>query len=336
VVAASVVDWGAVCDGVHDDSAPIQEAIDASRGSSVTFPEGVCLTRPIQLPDRTHLVGPGTLRLHDFSDGPLLAADRVNQITIVGLTLDGNGEHQTGMFASVVRFRHVSGFQLRGSTVRNGRIHGVWLDDGCRNFTIAENRFVNFAIGSAILLGNTSPEGTVRDGEVARNTILNVRTANGIFTIGSPALGEYGTGNIRIHGNFLAGVADVGIEAGAASQDVTVENNTLYLLAGSTTGIMVRSARRIAVGGNRVFGTRDSKLPQDGIFVWGHPVANPDPTISADVTVRENYVRDCARYGIALHSGRRVQIQANNVEASGKEDLFVNPNGEPYVSDRLN
>ncbi len=310
--------------------------MNAASGDTLTFPSGVCLTGPLFLPERIHLLGPGTLRLRNASDGPLLAARDVNQITIEGLTLDGNGQNQSSMFSSVLRFRHVSGFQLRGSTIRNARIHGVWLDDGCRDFTITGNRFQNFAIGSAILLGNTSPEATVRDGEVSHNTILNVRQANGIFTIGSATLGEYGTGNIRIHSNFLAGIVDVGIEVGAASEDVRVSNNTVYLLASSTTGIMVRSARRIMVDGNRVFGTRNSKQPQDGIFVWGHPQANPDPTIAQDVTITDNFVRDCARYGIALHSGRRVQIQNNRVADSGKVDVFVNPNGEPYVSDRLN
>ncbi|OYW11510.1 MAG: hypothetical protein B7X34_03070, partial [Acidobacteriia bacterium 12-62-4] len=169
------------------------------------------------------------------------------------MTLDANGEKQSGIFSSVVRLRHVVGFRLQSSTIRNARIHGVWLDDGCRDFTIIGNRFQNFTIGSAILLGNTSPEAQVRDGEVSQNTILNVRQANGIFTIGSGVVGEYGTGNIRIRSNFLAGVGDVGIEIGAASEDVNVSNNTLYLLASSTTGIMVRSARRISVEGNRVF-----------------------------------------------------------------------------------
>jgi hypothetical protein len=99
---------------------------------------------------------------------------------------------------------------------------------------------------------------------------------------------------------------------------------------------MVRSARRITVEANRIFGTRSSRQPQDGIFIWGHPLANPDPTIAQDVTIRNNYVRDCARYGIALHSGRRVAIAGNNVAESGRTNLYVNPNGEPYVSDRLN
>jgi parallel beta-helix repeat protein len=336
LVAASVTDWGAVCDGFADDTAALQTAIREVEGEALRFPSGVCVTGPLRLVEGTHLVGPGTIRLHDLSDGPLLTGENLSRVTIEGMTLDANGEKQSGMFSSVVRLRHVAGFRLRSSTIRNARIHGVWLDDGCRDFTITGNRFQNFTIGSAILLGNTSPEAQVRDGEVSQNTILNVRQANGIFTIGSGAVGEYGTGNIRIHHNFLAGVGDVGIEIGAASEDVNVSNNTLYLLGSSTTGIMVRSARRVSVEGNRVFGTRSSKQPQDGIFVWGHPVANPDPTVAEDVTITDNYVRDCARYGIALHSGRRIQIRGNNVGESGQVDLFVNPNGEPYVSDLLN
>ncbi len=336
LATVSLADWGAVCDGFADDTAAIQKAIHASGGERLLFPAGVCVSGPLQLPEETHLLGPGTLRLRDYSDGPLFSAQNVSQITIEGLTLDGNGDKQNGKFSSVLRFRHVSGFRLRSSTIRNARIHGVWLDDGCRDFTITGNRFQNFAIGSAILLGNTSPEATVRDGEVSHNTILNVRQANGIFTIGSGAAGDYGTGNIRIHSNFLAGVVDAGIELGAASEDIHVTNNTLYLLASLTTGIMVRSARRISVENNRVFGTRTSKQPQDGIFIWGHPLANPDPTIAQDITIRDNYVRDCGRYGIALHSGRRVEIIGNNVADSGGVNLFVNPNGEPYVSERLN
>ncbi len=336
LAAVSVVDWGAACDGVADDTEAIQQAIDAGAGATVQFPAGVCVTGPLRLGENTHLLGPGTLRLRAASDGPLLSAQNAGQITIDGMTLDGDGERQTSMFSSVLRFRHVTGIQIRNSTIRNVRVHGVWLDEGCRDFKITGNRLQNFTIGSAILLGNTSPEATVRDGEVSHNTILNVRQANGIFAIGSGVVGKYGTGNIRIHGNFLAGIVDVGIEVGAASEDVSVANNSLYLLASSTTGIMVRSARRITVEANRIFGTRSSRQPQDGIFIWGHPLANPDPTIAEDVTIRNNYVRDCARYGIALYSGRRVAIAGNNVAESGRTNLYVNPNGEPYVSDRLN
>lgn len=336
LATASVLDFGAVCDGLADDTAAIQQAIESNSGRALGFPNGVCLTGPLRLGEKSHLLGPGVLRLRDRSDGPLLSARNASQITIEGMTLDANGERQTGLFSSVLRFRQVTGIQIRNSTIRNARIHGVWLDDGCRDFTITGNRFQNFAIGSAILIGNTSPDGTVRDGEVSHNTILNVRQANGIFTIGSGTLGEYGTGNIRISNNFIAGVVDVGIEVGAASEDVIVVQNTVYLLASSTTGIKVRSAQRIAIENNRVFGTPDSPQPQDGIFVWGHPHANPDPTIAQDVTIRNNYVRDCARYGIALHSGRRVRIELNNVADCRQVNLFINPNGEPYVSERLN
>lgn len=336
LAVVSVGSWGARCDGERDDTVALQRAMDAAAGEAISFPEGVCLTGPLRLPDGTHLAGPGTLRLRDGMDAPLLSADQVRRIRIEEMTLDGNGGNQAGLFASVIRFRQVTEIQIRGSHIRNARIHGVWLDDGCRDFVIRGNRLENFAIGSAILLGNTAPEGQVQDGEVSRNLIFNVGQANGIFTIGSRTVGEYGTRNIRISGNVLSGVTDVAIEVGAASEDVRVDNNTVYLLAGSTTGIMVRSARRITVQRNTIYGTRASRQPQDGIFLWGHPLGNPDPTIAEEVTILDNYVRDCARYGIALHSGRRLLARNNDVGASGQLDLFVNPNGEPYLSDLLN
>ena len=333
--SVSVLSWGARCDGSSDDTLALQRAIDAGAGDAVTFPAGVCSTGPLRLPADTHLAGPGSLRLRDAMEGPLLSAWQVRRIRIEQMTLDGNGDRQSGLFSSVIRFRQVADFQLRGSTIRNARVHGVWLDDGCRDFTISGNRLENFAIGSAILLGNTAPEGQVQDGEVSRNLIFNVGQANGIFTIGSRTVGEYGTRNIRISGNVLSGVTDVAIEVGAASEDVRVDNNTVYLLADSTTGIMVRSARRVIVQRNTVFGTQTSGQPQDGIFVWGYPHANPDPTIAEDVTILDNYVRDCSRYGIALHSGRRLLARNNDIGASGQRDLFINPNGEPYLSSLL-
>lgn len=125
LATVSVTDWGAVCDGFTDDTASVQEAINGSVGQRLTFPAGVCATGPLLLPEKTHLLGPCTLRLRDASDGPLLAAQNVEQITIEGMTLDANGSNQSGQFSCVLRFRHVTGFRLGGSTIRNARIYGV-------------------------------------------------------------------------------------------------------------------------------------------------------------------------------------------------------------------
>ncbi len=142
--SCDVRDYGATGDGVTDDRAAVQAALDACAGATIRVPPGVysigqaagafwCLT-----------VHPGTtIRGADRSVsilrmaagvGPsvqLLQVEAAPDVTITGLTLDGDREHQTvnpqrhGIFAKASPRLTVSHATARGFTG-----DGVYIYDG--------------------------------------------------------------------------------------------------------------------------------------------------------------------------------------------------------------
>jgi hypothetical protein len=104
----NVRDFGAVGDGVADDTGHLQQALDAARstGGIVFFPPGVYLTRRLTLYSRTHLRGSGgdatVLRLARGANTAVLESYRFGQesaarstggismFSIRDLALDGN------------------------------------------------------------------------------------------------------------------------------------------------------------------------------------------------------------------------------------------------------
>lgn len=67
---ANVLDFGAVGDGVTDDTAAIQAALD-SGAKEVFFPLGAYKTGPLTLPDYAHLVGATMPQGVANGDGPV-------------------------------------------------------------------------------------------------------------------------------------------------------------------------------------------------------------------------------------------------------------------------
>lgn len=136
----SVKTYGAVGDGVTDDSAAIQDAIDyvATSGNGViTFPQGTYLigTKLTVTTNNIVLNGPGaTLKLKDSTNTGLLRIGPVNGATtqqtgnqIIGLTLDGNKANQsnssTGTLSGVVACLET--YNLANPIIRDVTITGA-------------------------------------------------------------------------------------------------------------------------------------------------------------------------------------------------------------------
>lgn len=104
----NVRDFGAVGDGLADDTGHLQRALDAARstGGIVFFPPGVYLTRRLTLHSRTHLRGSGgdatVLKLARGANTPILESYRfaeesaarsnggISTFSVRDLALDGN------------------------------------------------------------------------------------------------------------------------------------------------------------------------------------------------------------------------------------------------------
>ncbi len=155
--------FGAVCDGLADDTAAIQAALYSGE-REIRIPDGSCrITKTLLIPSHTHIAASKNARLFLCGDVPkkrgdflLSNADTVNgneDIAINGGIWDGNnqGKHNTknpDLFAAdaysgtVLNFINVKGLSLSDMTVQNSVTYYVrmaYLD----GFTIRNIDFIS-------------------------------------------------------------------------------------------------------------------------------------------------------------------------------------------------
>jgi hypothetical protein len=152
---ANIKDFGALGDGVSDDTVPITNAISAAHahgGGNVVFPPGTYITGTQLLYSKVHLIGAGIettiLLLKSGANGDLLQGSvngygatfvNVNASNASGstggiynwsvrdMTLDGNKSNQSGGPSYGMRF-YGFGFLLLNLRVRSGYSGGVLAD----------------------------------------------------------------------------------------------------------------------------------------------------------------------------------------------------------------
>lgn len=166
-VTIDITKRGAKGDGVTDNTAMIQKAVDEcskNGGGTVLIPSGTYLIRPIELKSNVNLhldfgaLVVGSTRLADYDtafpvpgggmnqSSGLLFARRQNNISITGLgTIDGRGEHANFQFGNdadggpkrpkIVYFVECKGIVVTDLTLRNA---AYWVQhyEKCEDVTI--------------------------------------------------------------------------------------------------------------------------------------------------------------------------------------------------------
>jgi len=156
----SIKDYGAVGDGVTDDTAAIQAAIDAIEaggGGTLTIPEGIYIAAGLQIKHKVYLQGAGeaatTLKLKNSANTYLIADTRyVSNVLyssgpygIYNLTLDGNKANNTAGSCFICQ-SYASTF--RDVTFQNASDYGAIVTTVTANGsnilnTVPDNRFEN-------------------------------------------------------------------------------------------------------------------------------------------------------------------------------------------------
>ena len=166
--AVDVRQFGAVGDGVQDDTTAIQQAINfLPAGSRVYFPAGTYLCRPLAM--RSHL----TLDLH--KDAVILGCpDRAQYPILPGTVSDLNGnEWMTGafegitrpMYQSLIHAEYCEDIHITGRGVIDGNAqNGDWWTE-YRNFPTARPRLMFFCNCKDVVIhgvtGKNSPSWTI-------------------------------------------------------------------------------------------------------------------------------------------------------------------------------
>lgn len=154
--------FGAVGDGVTDDTAAIQAAIDAcaaAGGGIVYFPVGTYLTGKLLLATGVRLTGPGrraTLKLKNNTNDHLIAATTVSDCGVFGLLLDGNRVNQTA--GHCIRPEGVTGFTVQDCEIKNAYRYGIGAQAGTNKRMRYADLYIHDVGGDGIDLKNVNDD----------------------------------------------------------------------------------------------------------------------------------------------------------------------------------
>ena len=243
--AADVKAFGAKGDGVADDTAAIQKAIDIAAhggGGVVSVPPGTYVVKGIQLKTGVNLIGSGAATVLKALPGAgviiSFAGGKQTRMRIADLVLDGGKEEQTDSGIGVsVRGGSVTELAVERVTFQNHKGRAIFIAGEHRDLLFRDIRIVD-TDGTAIEIQS----GT--DIWIDRAVILNPggksgRGAHGIYTTYKSNVHNLSITNCRIEG---AGHHNIFL--GDASE-VRIENNYIHYagrLDGSGSGIQANRA----------------------------------------------------------------------------------------------
>jgi hypothetical protein len=188
---ASVKAFGAVGNGIANDTTVVQQAIDAN---DTFFPPGTYLvSNTLTVPSDRKLYGAkgATIKLADNTNLPLLRIGAVSNVIIEGLTLDGNQVNQPscgGGCRGILSIVGSTGLIIRDTTIMNTRNEGIRLS-GAINASIVNNRITDVlgetAQGAGInFVGPTSSQYVV----VSGNHLARIGGAAIVYSLGTDAV----------------------------------------------------------------------------------------------------------------------------------------------------
>ena len=230
----SVKDFGAVGDGVTDDTAAIQAAIDAinaNGGGEIYFPSGTYLvdasgaSQAIDLLSNVTLRGAGKnasiIKAAAASNCMVVSVNNVINVTIRDLTIDGNRVNQTSTGFHCIRSAGADNFLIDNITVQESSGYGIGLQVGVQN---------------KVRVNNVDIINTYSDGVDIKNVSLtndNLMFSN--VTIENPGLGPL-TNQAALDIRGPAKLVNIFVK-GIAANNVGLRFRQDGFLPGSETGI---------------------------------------------------------------------------------------------------
>lgn len=270
---ASVRDFGALGNGVTDDSAAFQAAMySGGSGASrrIHIPAsapGYLINSRVKILSYTTIWGDGA----DSSiiiAGPSLSVtdglfDQANatndQFLMTGVSFDGKGYNSTGTQVrnhGYINFAFAfSNVEITRCNFRNLAYHAIVCAD-CVNFTVSDSNFNNNGFQGTILLGNGGS--CIFVGQHASLT-SNVQIRNNRFTnLWWKAIQAPNLNNSMISENICIGGGDGCFYVGAGSV-VSIVNNVIngtYLRQVGAAGLELSFIRGLVISGNNIRNTQ--------------------------------------------------------------------------------
>lgn len=328
---AEVAIYGASGDGTTDDTAAIQNAINAlSDGGVLDFGTSntYLISQSLILRPNATYTGTATIRMSGSAQPgtqiAILQYQMSDNVSVNGLTLDANGVGG-GISIAVNGGGSVPArnLQIRNVTFLNTNPHpkgggddAIYDPVGISSALIADNTFLN--CGGGILLSDPS------EVTITRNEFDNILQDDAIYLLFPQNSFSYGTG-IVVSGNRGKQIARIAIEmwgpGGSAVQSPVVSNNSFQGWSNQSYGISVMVGSRAQILSNALLngaGPFGIELGAPFSMVQGNTISGFATGIVAhdahDSTIDSNTLSAQSDTGIVLSNaaGSRVNLQISN------------------------
>jgi parallel beta-helix repeat protein len=309
----SVKDFGAVGDGVADDTAAIQNALN-SGAKSVLLPKGTYLSSQLTIPSGIALRSNdgATIKAISAISAMLAGATNATEITIYGLTLDGNGLAGYGMLFA-------GGSVLR---VENNRVTDV-TEDGIRVQAATDVRIIGNTVFNVSKLGITLTL-NVTDFAVSQNIVNGPARAGIVFSAAQRGV---------ISSNVITAIGPDGDGiTGYHHQNADV----------AITGNVIKDSLNhgIHVGGERITVTGNTTRNSDnsGIYIGANlngSSANPREP-SNHITVSNNVVDTTVQWvGMWINTCHNCTVSGNSVYSASNQSILLEDSTSTVISSNI-
>jgi len=285
--AVDVRSYGAVGNGVADDTAAIQAAANAAaaKGLQLYFPPGKYnVSSALHMPSNVVWIAtPGTATLVATKGNPIVTSVETKNDVVSGLTFEGSTTGSTVPSALLIAYR-ATGFTLTDSVVENTLGIGALFSD-VNGTEVTNTAFSNIGNNANLSL---SAQGVAFTNDIAGYGNNNTVQDSNFTAIGLDAISATGQiGFSAISNTIIGGKMNFGwqkMPAAAAGvygqydKQLVVRNNTIEGVSGN--GVDVDNSSDVKIYLNTISGTGSAGI---GLFSSQNGTVNWNTTTNNDV-----------------------------------------------------